>query len=253
MNILHEKLRLGKVKGALISLTDPCMAEIMGEVGFDCVWIDTEHTYMSYRDVLSHLNAARSRGIGALVRVPECDLTATKKILEMGPDAILFPMVKNLQEFNSLMDMTLYPPLGKRGFGPMRAIDYSGEKAKEYVTKGQLELMRFMQIETVSMIDELEEIIKNPYIDGFIFGPNDLSASVNDFLNVFGEKTEHEILRATEIIKRNGKLVGVAVGESRETLEYFSRFGFDMIFAGADWTYIYKKAEETFALLNELM
>ena len=253
MNVLREKLEKGKIKGALISLTDPAIAEIMGSAGFDCVWIDTEHTYMSYKDVLCHLNAARSRGIGALVRLPQNDLTATKKILEMGPDAILFPMVKNISEFNTLMDMTLYPPLGTRGFGPMRAIDYSGAKAKEYVTNGQHDMMRFMQIEAVSMIDDLEEIAKNPYIDGFIFGPNDLSASLDDFLNVFGEKTKKEIKRATEIIRRAGKLSGVAIGQDRQTLEYFSRFGFDMIFAGADWTYIFDCAEKTRRLLEELV
>ena len=253
MNILRQKLGKGKIKGSLISLTDPCMAEILGAVGFDCVWIDTEHTYMSEKDVLCHLNAARSRGTGALVRVPENDLTATKKILEMGPDAILFPMVRGLEQFNALMDMTLYPPLGTRGFGPMRAIDYSGARAKEYVTKGHLELMRFMQIESVTMINELEEIIKNPYIDGFIFGPNDLSGSVGDFLNVFGERTEREIARATEIIKRHGKLVGVATGQDRATLEYFKRFDFDMIFAGADWTYIYECAERTLGILKDIM
>lgn len=253
MNILRQKINEGKIKGALISLTDPCMAEILGAVGFDCVWIDTEHTYMSYKDVLCHLNAARSRGIGALVRVPQNDLTATKKILEMGPDAILFPMVRNLEEFNTLMDMTLYPPIGSRGFGPMRAIDYSGKKAKEYVTEGQHELMRFMQIEAASMIDELEEIAKNPYIDGFIFGPNDLSASVNDFLNVLGERTDAEIRRAMQIIRRHGKLAGVAVGQDKTTLEYFSQYEFDMIFAGADWTYIYDCAEKTLGILNEIM
>ena len=253
MNILREKCKEKRIKGALVSLTDPCLVEIMGACGFDCVWIDTEHTYMSYKEVLCHLNAARSRGIGALVRLPQNDLTATKKILEMGPDAILFPMVKNKDEFEALMAMTLYPPLGNRGFGPMRAIDYCGAKAKDYVTDGQLEMMRFMQIESVSMIDELEEIVKNPYVDGFIFGPNDLSASVGDFLNVFGERTEAEIIRATKIIKESGKLVGVAVGQDGATLDYFSKFSFDLIFAGADWTYVYECAERTSKLLDGIM
>jgi 2-keto-3-deoxy-L-rhamnonate aldolase RhmA len=171
----------------------------------------------------------------------------------MGPDAILFPMVKNISEFNTLMDMTLYPPLGTRGFGPMRAIDYSGAKAKEYVRDGQHDMMRFMQIEAVSMIDDLEEIATNPYVDGFIFGPNDLSASVGDFLNVFGERCEAQIKRGLEIIRRHGKLSGIAVGHNQATLDYFSRFGFDMIYAGADWTYIFDCAEKTRRLLEELV
>ena len=57
---------------------------------------------MSYRDVLCHLNGARSAHIASLVRLPQNDLTATKKILEMGPDAVLFPMVRSKAEFEEL-------------------------------------------------------------------------------------------------------------------------------------------------------
>ena len=47
MNILREKLQKNNfIRGTLVSLTDPCLCEIMGNVGFDCVWIDTEHTYI---------------------------------------------------------------------------------------------------------------------------------------------------------------------------------------------------------------
>ena len=94
MNKLRERLnKKEKILGSIVSLTDPCLCEIMGNAGFDCVWIDTEHTYMSYKEVLCHLNAARSASIPAVVRLPQDDLTATKKILEMGPEGIIFPMV----------------------------------------------------------------------------------------------------------------------------------------------------------------
>ena len=123
MNKLRERLnKKEKILGSIVSLTDPCLCEIMGNAGFDCVWIDTEHTYMSYKEVLCHLNAARSASIPAVVRLPQDDLTATKKILEMGPEGIIFPMVRSADELEHLIDMTLYPPLGSRGFGPLRAI-----------------------------------------------------------------------------------------------------------------------------------
>ena len=87
MNLLRERMREGAMlRGTLISLTDPALAEIFGNAGFDCVWIDTEHTYMSHKDVLCHLNAARSANIPAVVRLPQNDLTETKRVLEMGPD-----------------------------------------------------------------------------------------------------------------------------------------------------------------------
>ena len=104
MNQLREKLARGeRVYGSLVSLTDPALCEIMGRVGYDCVWIDLEHTYISERDTLCHLNAARASGIASLVRVPQHDLTVTKRVLEMGPDAILFPMVRSAAEARELL------------------------------------------------------------------------------------------------------------------------------------------------------
>jgi 2-dehydro-3-deoxyglucarate aldolase/4-hydroxy-2-oxoheptanedioate aldolase len=161
-------------------------------------------------------------------------------------------MVRSLEEFNSLMETTLYPPYGTRGFGPMRAIDYCSGKALDYVKRDSLDICRFVQIESVSMIDELEEIAKNPFVDGFIFGPNDLSGSAGDFLNVFGEKTANEIKRAVEILKKNGKRIGVACGYSRETLEFWSKFGFDTFFAGGDWNFIYDTAKSTLELMKSI-
>ena len=246
MNTLREKLlRKEKILGTLVSLTDPCLCEIMGNAGFDAVWIDTEHTYMSMKDVLCHLNAARSVGISSVVRLPQNDLTATKRILEMGPEGVIFPMVRSAKEAEELISMTLYPPHGTRGFGPLRAIGYGALDAKEYVTRDSFNMLRFIQIEDINMIEDLDEIIKNPYIDGFIFGPNDLSASLGEFLNVFGDTTTSVIKATSERLKACGKYVGLAGGTTDFEIETWSELGFDMLFLGADWSFIFGGARDT--------
>ena len=157
MNLLKKKIEnKEKILGTLVSLTDPCLCEIMGNIGYDCVWIDTEHTYMSYKDVLCHLNGARSANIPAVVRLPQDDLTETKRILEMGPDGIIFPMVKSFDEIKRLIETTLYPPFGTRGFGPLRAIGYGKTDAAEYVKEKSFDMVRLLQIEHIDMMDRLK-------------------------------------------------------------------------------------------------
>ena len=252
MNILREKIKnKEKIRGTLVSLTDPCLCEIMGNIGYDCVWVDTEHTYMSYKEVLCHLNGAKSSNIPVVVRLPQNDLTATKKILEMGPDGIIFPMVRTAEEIRGLIEMTLYPPHGTRGFGPMRAIGYGAVDAKKYAEEKSLDLCRFIQIEHIDAIDNLEEIVKIPYIDGFIFGPNDLSGSLGDFLNVFGEKTFSEIKHAIDILRKNGKYIGLAGGMNHTDIKTWSELELDMIFAGSDWCFLYHQAKETLETLKK--
>ncbi len=244
MNPLREKILQGqKTCGVLVSLTDPCLCEIMGTVGYDYIWVDMEHTYMSYKEVLCHLNAARSVGASAIVRLPQNDLTVTKKILEMGPEGVIFPMLRTPEEVRQMIEATLYPPKGTRGFGPMRAIRYGATDAKTYTDRESFELCRFIQIEHVDCVDALEEIVQNPYIDGYIFGPNDLSGSLGQMGNVFGEQTLQYIRRSIEILKANHKYIGLATGDLRpETIEFWSKLGIDMMTVGADWNFVYEGA-----------
>lgn len=252
MNKLRERFQNGKkINGTLVSLTDPCLCEIMGNLGYDCVWVDMEHTYMSNKEVLCHLNAARSANIPAIVRLPQNDLTVTKQVLEMDPDGIVFPMSRSAEEVRSLIDMTLYPPNGTRGFGPLRAIGYGTIDAKEYVREKSLELCRFVQIESVELIDELEEAAQIPYVDGFIFGPNDLSGSLGEFLDVFGDTTIAQIKRAIEILRKNGKIIGLAGGMDAEAIKFWSQFDFDMIFAGADWCFVCDAGRRTLDVMKK--
>jgi 2-dehydro-3-deoxyglucarate aldolase/4-hydroxy-2-oxoheptanedioate aldolase len=225
----------------------------MGRAGYDAVWIDMEHTYMSYKDVLCHINAASSAGIASVVRLPQNGLTATKKILEMGPDAIIFPMIRSYSEAKELIESTLYPPHGTRGFGPMRAVGYGAENIRSYVEKGSLELCRFIQIEHIACIRELEEIVSIPYLDGCIFGPNDLSGSLGDFMNVFGETIASEMEKAIQIMRKHGKLIGIAGGMDERSMKYWSGFDIDMLFCGADWNFVYASACDTLKRMETLM
>lgn len=252
MNVLRNKLEnKEKIRGTLVSLTDPCLCEIMGKIGYDCVWIDMEHTYMSEKEVLCHLNGARSGGISSIVRLPQDDLTVTKKILEMGPDGVIFPMAKSAEDVRRFIDMTLYPPHGFRGFGPIRAIGYGADDVIEYVEKKSLEMLRFVQIESIGAIEELEEIVKIPFVDGFIFGPNDLSGSVGDFMNVFGEKTISQIEKAIEILRKHRKFIGLAGGMAEGDIQKWSSFDLDMLFTGADWCFVYNKGKDNLETMKK--
>lgn len=94
-------------------------------------------------------------------------------------------------------------------------------------------------IEHKDAIENLDEIIKNPYIDGYIFGPNDLSGSYHMLRDVFSEKITNIIETAIKCLHENDKYVGIASGGySEEVLAHWSRLGADMFFAGADFDFV---------------
>ena len=127
----------------------------------------------------------------------------------------------------------------------MRAIGYGAEDAREYVKGKSLETMRFIQIEHTGCLDELDKILEIPYLDGFIFGPNDLSGSLGEFMNVFGDTTVSNIESAIKKIKAAGKLAGLAGGMSEEAVRFWSKLDLDMLFSGADWNFVYASGCDT--------
>ena len=238
--MLKEKIKNGeKLIGTHINFCDVSIGRIAGLAGYDFIWIDMEHNYISFESLLALIIAVKSTGTPVIVRAPQDDLTATKKILEMGPDGIIFPMIRTAEEANRIISNTLYPPFGKRGFGPMNAVGYGAEDVLSFVQNNHKTMCRFIQIEHADAVKNIDEIMKNEFIDGYIIGANDLSGSIGELCNVFGENTTALIKEAITKLKAAGKYVGVSTGELIEsTFKHWSDMGVDMISAGADFDFL---------------
>ena len=238
--MLKDKIKNNeKTIGMHINLNDITVGKIAGLVGYDFIWIDMEHSYLPFEGLLNLIIGVKSSGGQVIVRAPQDDLTATKKILEMGPDGIIFPMIKSAQEADRLISYTLYPPHGVRGFGPMNAVNYGFNDIGEYVANHHKTMCRFIQIEHIDAIRNLDEIIKNDHIDGYIVGANDLSGSIGKLGDVFCDEVTLLIKEVVDKLKAAGKYVGISTGDfSESTLKHWHDMGFDMISAGADFDFL---------------
>lgn len=234
--MLKEKIkRKEKTVGMYLQLCDIAIAKILGLSGYDFIWVDTEHSYMSYETLLNHIIALKSTGTSVVVRVPQDDLTATKKIIDLGVDGIIFPMIKTTEKTNELIASTLYPPYGNRGFGPHGAIDFGFKDVLDYVENNHNDMVRFIQIEHKDAIENLSEIMKNDFIDGYIFGPNDLAGSYNLLGYPFDDKVTEVMNEAIKKLRKENKYIGIASGGlSEEILSHWGKFDVDMLCAASD-------------------
>lgn len=237
---LKEKVTAkNNICGTHITFTDSAVTQIEAAVGYDYLWIDLEHTYISEEVFHNHLLAARASGTPVIVRVPVSDLTVTKRVLEMGVDGIIFPMVENYEHAKTLLSLTLYPPYGTRGCGPMGAVRYGLDDEKYYYGDGHLKMCRFLQIERKTAVDEIEMIASLPYLDGCMLGMHDLSGSINDLGNVFGDENMALALRTIAAFKARNLSVGVStVATDVCTLTRYRDMGINMITTGADYGFI---------------
>lgn len=231
--------------GTHVSLTDSAVSEIFGAVGFDYIWIDMEHTELTPEIVHHHIMASRSQGTPCLVRVPVHDLTNTKRILEIGPDAIVFPMVQNYEEARELLSWTLYPPFGKRGCGPRNAVRYGLDDEAYYRNQGHIEqLARFIMIETKTAVEDIERIVALEYLDGVIVGMFDLSGSINELGNIYCKKNIEMLKRVIAACKKHNKSCGISLTASDEkTIQFFYDLGINMISVGADTDWLARGAK----------
>ena len=252
---LKEKIQAGKsICGTLVNIPSVSVAEMMGYMDYDYLWIDLEHSAITIDMCYSMLVAAKSVGRQAIVRVPQHDLTYTKKVLEMGPDGIIFPMVKDASEAEELLSYTLYPPYGKRGCGPQRAVRYGIDDEIAYFKSGPVDLCRFIQIECESFVNDMDKIASNPYIDGFILGLADLSGSINKIGDFFGENNLSLAKKAIGVANKHNKIVGSAtLATDEETLTMLHNMGIKMITCGADFNYIVNGARKTYETVSKVI
>lgn len=251
---LKEKIRTGmKLNSISVNLLDASVTEMCSYLGYDFVWLDMEHTQITYENVYNHIIAAKAGGTPIIVRVPENDLTATKKVLEMGTDGIIFPMIQDYEHAKELLSWTLYPPYGKRGCGPKGAVRYGLDNESEYYKEGHLELCRFIQIERESAAEVAEKIAKIPFLDGCFLGMHDLSGSINDLGNIFSERNLQLADKAVRAFKDEGKSVGVLTyATDEETLSRYDEMGINIIATGADYEYIVRGARDTLKRIKKI-
>ncbi len=167
--------------GVFITMTDPAGAEIAGYSGYDFAVVDMEHTSLDLQTVENMLRAAAAAGITSIVRVPENAAKLILRVLELGPDGVLIPHVRDADDARRAVEAARYQPLGDRGIsGATRAAQY-GRLGADFVafTEGvNRDLLVIALIEDVSAVEDIEGIAAVEGLDVCFVGPADLARSL---------------------------------------------------------------------------
>lgn len=254
MSRLSDKLASGQTAiGSHISLCDSAVTEMMGDVGFDYLWIDTEHTSMSLQDLHNHLIAARATGVSAIVRVPEVSQVKAKPILEMGPDGIIFPQVNSYELALEAVRACMYPPKGNRGYGPRRAMHYGVDMTLNDYLKTADNVLKLLQFENIDALKDLDKILTIDALDVVILGPCDLAASMGHMGDWHHPEVEKVVDTLFEKCHRAGKKIGVSFGLCDQAeMQRYRRRGVDMISIAAETDYIVQGAKAVLRDLQEV-
>ena len=212
-NALRRTLEDGDVAlGILENAADPTLVEFYGELGLDFVWIDLEHGGPSPRDGdrLADLHrAATVSGTELLVRIPEPDPGAVRKVLDAGVRNLFVSRIETAEDARTTVRASRFRydgDPGTRGFASPRASrwgttdDYAGTEDDEVVVG--------VTVENPAAVENLEDILAVPDL-GFVFaGPLDLAVSTGHP----GEPTHEEVENLVEEIREAALEADVPLG-----------------------------------------
>ena len=175
---LKQKLKNNELTiGSWIMMGSPISVEVMALAGFEWLVIDIEHTAIDMAMAQTLITTIQANDMKALVRVSKNEEVVIKRILDMGADGIIVPMVSSKEDAKMAVDYAKYPPMGKRGVGLYRASKY-GIGFEEYKKWVDEELIIIAQIEHIDAVNNIDDILNVEGIDGTIIGPYDLSGSM---------------------------------------------------------------------------
>src|SRR5579871_5988869 len=114
-NQLKAMLRDGRFAlGTTLTIGHPDVAELIGQLGYDWLLIDTEHTPIEPAMVQTMLQAMSASKSVPIVRVPWNDMVLMKRVLDVGAQGLIVPWVNTKEEAERAVKGIRYPPAGLR-------------------------------------------------------------------------------------------------------------------------------------------
>lgn len=207
-NAFKAALQTGQQQiGFWLSTANDCVTEIAAGAGFDWLMIDTEHAPNGMREVLNHLRILEAYASSAVVRPAANDPVIIKRLLDLGAQTLLLPMINSKAEAAAAVAAVRYPPLGIRGVSMGHRANRYGRVAN-YHQRAADEICIIAQIETTGAAEALEEIAGVDGIDGLFIGPGDLSAD----MGYLGQPNQPVVQSRITSLTRRAHKVGIPIG-----------------------------------------
>ena len=206
--------------------------------GAEFVLFDMEHTGWSIETIRTLLATTVAANIVPLVRIPATDYQFVARVLDMGAMGIMVPMVQDAEQASNLVQYAKYPPLGRRGgaFGVSHDNYESGDTVVK-MTSANDETLLIAQIETVTGLENVEQIAAVDGIDVLWIGQTDLSNSMGIPGQFEHPDFQAAVDRIVSVCRAAGKAAGY-MGMSLDECEKLYQKGFRCLaYSGDLWLY----------------
>ncbi|MFP4058131.1 MAG: HpcH/HpaI aldolase family protein [Candidatus Brocadiia bacterium] len=251
-NRTQRLLREGQTAvGAWVVGSEPTTTELLADVGFDFLVVDTEHAPQSPLSVQAHFMALEGSQATPMARVLWNDFVRVKQLLDLGAQGIVFPWVSTPEHARQAVAATRYPPQGLRGWGPRRAIRYADD-ALDYYRHAAESILVLCQIETREALDDLHAIAAVEGVDALMIGPADLSIALGVPFDLDAPAFADAVAQVRDAAQEAGIAFGVITSGAGPARRWMAE-GARLVVAGSDDALLRMKARETLDEIREAM
>lgn len=217
----------GTVFNGWLGVPSSVSAEAMARQDWDSLTIDLQHGLIDYSSAVTMLQAISQTETTPLARAPWNEPVLIQKLLDAGAYGVICPMVNSREDAERFVGACRYAPDGYRSVGPIRAAMYAGA---DYVKEANHTILALAMIETADAVENVDEILETPGLDGIYVGPSDLSVSYGHDAGF--DPNYPKVIEAIEhVAKRtaaHGLIPGIHVGSVRYGLQ-MQEFGYRFI------------------------
>ena len=218
-----------KVGHALFEFNTPGIGQILNVSGVDFVFLDMEHSGFGMMETKQLIAYLRAGDLPVLVRPPSKSYHHIARVLDVGADGVMLPMVANASEARQALTHLRYPPQGHRGVAIGIAHDgYAPAAPSQTLAAANRRIAMAALIETAEGVDDIDNIAATPGVDCLWLGHFDLSAS----LGVPGQFEHPAFVAAERKIRqaatRHSKALGFLVTDADQGAKSYAR-GYDVI------------------------
>lgn len=220
--------------GSWVGFADPYSVEMMASLGLDWLLIDMEHFPLTRESLRTMVMACKGSETAVIARVPVNTVDYVQGALDLGADGVMTPMINSAADVKKAVEFARYPPLGRRGFGPIRASRYL-QNTEQYRREANSEAALFIQIETPEAASHAEEIMDTPGIDGIFVGNGDLANFINN--SQPSDAVQEVVDRVIGLARTRSMPIGLPVWSPQECQRYVS-MGANLLTIGSDISFL---------------
>jgi 2-keto-3-deoxy-L-rhamnonate aldolase RhmA len=171
-NTAKQKLMEGKpIVGGTVSSPDPNIYCAMANAGYDYLWIEMQHSPLTYSDVAKMIWACRGSQAMPFIRVPDATESDIQKATDIGAVGIIVPTVDTVEKAQAAVKWSKYPPEGRRSQGGGQ---YGALWGSDYRQTINANMLVVVMIETPIGVDVADKIAAVPGVDVVFAASTDL-------------------------------------------------------------------------------